>query len=265
MIAIHAMMYRFQCRTHWQLSSLLEQRPWGDIPVPEFKYVMSTKADDPFAENTKALLKAFSPKLNIEVQEWPADDLTYGLRGHVRKQNLLKETAEFILFTDSDMVWHPEYMAKVGVWAERHRGDHRVVAAPRHSMSQGAGYSLIELARADCAGYTEPLKNAWDRAHTVKTRWSAAGFISGAGFFQLIHVPSVREYMMKTYGEVFYNKPNRDGADTNILNANRNEMRSDRSFRIAVEGIIKAPDLSEALHINHYRHSDPEWSSHPLH
>jgi hypothetical protein len=256
LIAIHAMVYKFQKRCWWQLSSLAQQEPWEGNPVPSFKYVISTHSGDPFASEFHDRSARSMPFL-VTSEFW--DSQAFGERGHVRTRNLRSETSEFILFVDADMVYHKHFMAKLAVAAAKHRGEHKVLAAPRQSMSFEDGYDLV-----NAASYEGQIPCAWDTAAKKKTWWSAHGRISGAGFFQLVHLPTVREYLMKTWGGIQYVGEHWH-RDTNILTAPENKMRSDRNFRLNVGGIIPAPQLGDALHLNHWRHSDPQWKSIPQH
>jgi len=251
LIAIHAMVYKFQKRAWWQMSSLAQQEPLGDAGVPAFRYCISTHTQDPHAQDLqrRSALLPYAVSSNF----WNSD--SFGERGHIRTSNLLNETAEFILFVDADMVYHKHFMAKLGLAAEKHRGQHKVLAAPRQSMSFEDGYALV-----DAADYSQVIPTTWDTAKTKKTWWSAHGRISGAGFFQLVHLPSLREYLQKTYGEVCYVGKGYH-RDTNLLTRGGYLTPSDRNFRLNAGGIIAAPELGDALHINHWRHNDPLWSS----
>jgi hypothetical protein len=256
------MNYRFQRRCWWQASSLNEQirlittaTATGHIEPPKIKYVMSSHESDPYlVEWTPKFASAF-PNIEVVQQVWSSDE--FGLRGHIRTRNLLEETAEFILFVDGDMIYEPAYFAKMIARMEALRGDHRVVAAPRLCTEFEDGYHII-----DRDIYGSPVVDGYAFVESnYKLRPTRT---SGAGFFQLIHVPSVREYMLKTYGSVWYAPP-QGGRDINILKVMDHRTRSDRAFRIAVGGIIAAPELINQIHLNHYRAKDPQWAQHPQH
>lgn len=250
-LEIHAMVLGFQRRAHWQLSSLVQQVPTCGCEVPQTRYIMSTHASDPYRERTAELLQSFGGVL--EVQEWPLEDLSYGRRGHIRTRNLLRAQSEFLLYVDADVVYEPQFLAKLSKRLEAHRGDPRVLAAPRMSMAFEDGYRLV-----NAVDYSRPIQEStWELATSVKTWPAAHGRISGAGFFQAIHVPSVKKLLMEKYGQVFYCAPewNRDHdtfKDTHIT-------RSDRYFRMLLGGIVEAPELINQVHINHYRKNDKEW------
>lgn len=245
------MVYKFQKRAWWQMSSLAQQEPLGDAAVPSFKYFISTHCGDPYAEDLQR--HAGLLPYPVTSRYWNSD--TFGERGHIRTTNLREETSEFILFVDADMVYHKHFMAKLGIAAARHRGQHKVLAAPRQSMAFEDGYDLVNQ-----ASYSRVIPGAWDTAKAKKTWWSAHGRICGAGFFQLVHLPTIREYLQKTYGEVCYvNKGYH--RDINLLTRRGYLTPSDRSFRLNAGGIIAAPELGDALHINHWRHNDPLWPS----
>lgn len=262
-ISIHALCYKFQKRAWWQMSSLAAQVPFEGHPVPDFRYVLSTSQDDPYIglQNWNDRVAAAFPTLQIDRQVWLGGDTRYGERGHVRTYNLLHEDREFLLFVDADQVYHKHFMARVGIAAEKHRGDHRVLATPRLSMSFEDGYAL-----ADGEKYAAAIPDPWEliRSRGIKTWKSAHGRICGAGFFQLIDVAAVRKYMMERWGSVCYVPPGYS-RDTNILTASTNKMRSDRNFRMNVGGIVEAPELFEQIHLNHFRHQDPQWAQHPQH
>lgn len=255
-LEIHAMVFGFQRRAHWQLSSLLEQEPWEGHEVPRMSYVMSAHASDPYRARNVDLRKSFEGLLQI--QEWPVSDLTYGRRGHIRTRNLQNCQSEFLLYVDADVVYEPTFMAKLGARLEQHRGNPKVLAAPRMSMSFEDGYRLVRAATA-AEMYIDPLPWAWERTAFMKTWPAAHGRISGAGFFQAIHVPTVRKFLTEKYGKVFYcapewNKDHDTFKDTHIT-------RSDRYFRMLLGGIVEAPELINQVHINHYRKHDKEWAN----
>lgn len=251
-IEIHAMVLGFQRRAFWQLSSLAQQVPWEGHEVPKLSYVMSAHASDPYRSRNEGLLNAFPDLLRID--EWPADDLTYGRRGHIRTKNLQDTKSEFLLYVDADVVYEPTFMAKLAARLEKHRGNTKVLAAPRLSMSFEDGYNLVKFAH-----YSWPIVGSWKRAMEMKTWPSAHGKISGAGFFQAIHVPTVRKFLQDKYGRVFYCAPewNRDH-DTFT---NTHITRSDRYFRMVLGGIVEAPELINQVHLNHYRKNDKEWAN----
>lgn len=218
---VHVMVYGFQKRAWWQLSSLCEQVPSGTLKVPKIRYIVSTHASDPYGHWNRGFLKKF-PVVQVVVEEWPEGNLDYGRRGHIRTHNLRTTESEFLLYADADVVYHPEFMARLGKHLEELRGDPRVLAAPRLSMAFEAGYNLVNLVE-----YKELIPDAWRRTEQVKTWPAAHARISGAGFFQAIHVPSVRKFLQEKHGDVFYCAPdwNRDHDTFTNTHITRSEDR----------------------------------------
>lgn len=252
-IAIHAVVYRFQKRAWWQLSSLAEQRGTSDYDVPRFVYHVSTVSTDPYADEFQRATSCFP--FEIRHHCWSESEFTQ--RGLIRTQNLRQETEEFLLFVDADMVYHPTFFARLvpSLHMMRDAGDHRVWSVPRLTMSPDDGYRLSEQAHFDA-----PIRDAWNQAASVPSkRWSYHGRISGAGYFQLIHVPSVRDYMRRVHGDVYYVRPH-SHHDTHIITGSTYVTRSDRVFRINVGGVVPIRELGDSIHINHWRRHDPQWN-----
>lgn len=259
-IGVYAMVLGFQKRCLWQVSSLVQQQPWNGQAVPQLRYVASVSRRDLHWEWNDRLVRTFRSTGIFSLDEWPADDERYGRRGHIRTHNLRTCPYEWAVFVDADVVYHPQFWAQLASKLPAHAGCPKVLAAPRMSMSFEDGYGLV-----DGHSYSDllPVSAAYERT-LARRQWpSAHGRISGAGFFQAVHVPAVREHLQRTYGAVFYCAPtwNRDHntfATTHIT-------RSDRLFRMICGGIVPLPDLLPQVHLNHYRKNDPEWQSKGLH
>jgi len=254
-IAIYAMVLGYQKRCLWQVSSLDAQVPWNGNDVPGLHYVASVTRRDPHWAWNEKLVRAFgtSRKVEFVLDTWPAESEDYGRRGHIRTKNLKECPWDWACFVDADMVYHPQFWAQIGAKLSGFSGQPKVVAAPRMSMAFEDGYTLV-----DGYDYTAdaPVPDPFKKTQEMKTWPSAHGRISGAGFFQLVHVPSVREYMKSKYGDVFYCAPtwNRDHNTFETTHI----TRSDRMFRMLCGGIVPVPDLLPQVHLNHYRKNDPE-------
>lgn len=255
------MVMGFQKRYWWQISSILQQVAHDGWPVPRIRLKMSVTERDPFFHWNERLLEAFDGLLDLHMDVWPADDDTYGRRGHIRSRNLQETQADYILFNDGDMIYHPTFFAQLLRELSRpeHLGERRVFATWRMSMSFEDGYKLV-----DSVEYDRPVEGSFDRMLEVPTWRAARGRISGAGFFQCVDMEQLHRQMRENgHEEAWYVEP---GWNKDHNTFERNHItRSDRCFRMRCGGIVPLPDLPAQYHLNHYRKDKPEWNPYLVH
>ena len=270
-VAVCTMVYLYQKRYWWQLSSLLHQLPWKGNPVPDIAAYADISARDPYYGWNDALFKHFHSSKQLEdghsffhhQYKWPAVSPEsrdpYGKRGHIRSRNIRRilddGLADWILFNDGDMLYSPTFFSRLMTMVDP--SETRVYAAPRWTMSFEDGYRIV-----DSCDYVGPIDNPVDKmfeAMESKTWQSARGRISGAGFFQLVSVEGLREKIKEDPGFVDY-VPQSYGKDHNTLDEEQTHItRSDKKFRDRLGGIVPLPDASEQYHINHYRRDHKEF------
>lgn len=260
-IEVHTMVFGFQRRYWWQLSSLLDQQADGQLPVPRIRAVFSVTERDPWFAWNERILDVFGDRMDIRMDVWPASDDSYGRRGHIRTRNLRDCRSEYLLFNDGDMVYSRTFFARL--LAELRRPDrqheHRVFATWRMSMAFEDGYRLT-----DQADYEAPIERPAEQVAACKCWPAAHARISGAGFFQAVNMRGLRAYMASQgQTEEFYVEPgwnkDHDTFRTNHI------TRSDRHFRLRCGGIVPLPDLPPQYHLNHYRKNDQQWQPYRLH
>jgi hypothetical protein len=221
--------------------------------MEQLKYVISVTERDPFLEEWKHKFQMHGAVLDT----WGRDNDNFGRRGHIRTKILRECDTEWLCFVDADMIYGPEFFPTLIDKLPSLAGDHRCYAAGRMSMGFDEGYKVVDSVR-----YETLIDNPFEVARTVagKTWLAAGGRASGAGFFQLVHVPSVREYMLTKYGSVYYVAEGHN-CDNNTFQTNH-ITRSDRAFRVAIGGVVPITGLPPTqLHINHYRKQEERWKS----
>lgn len=256
-IQICTMVLSYQRRYWWQLSSLLQQVPHRDDTgagwaVPTIIPQMSVTRRDPYWEWNERLKAIFGDWLKVD--EWAADDETFGRRGHIRSKNIqdCPEDVDWLLFNDGDQVYHPEFFAHLGGLLHHHQDEHRVLATYRDSMSFEDGYRLVRS-----EAYDGPVLSAFARATSVKTWPASRHRISGAGFFQLINMRVLRKRIAEENPDLQYYVDPGYNKDHNTFNQNH-ITRSDRNFRVRMGGIV-AIYCKPQIHLNHYRKNDPQY------
>jgi hypothetical protein len=174
--------------------------------------------------------------------EYTKDQIQF--RGFTRTQHIKNTKAEWLLFLDADCVFHPTFIDKLLHRINRTTEVDRdkLFSVPRLTMSQRSGYSLV-----DSVDYTNIIPNAYETCDKVPDKFpSNKGFIAGAGYFQLVHVPTLRKMGINSYVDGNYDNPM---FKTDI----RSHMKSDVIFRRKLKGVYKMNDLPPLIHIQHKR------------
>ncbi len=249
--------FEFHKRAWWMLSSILQQRPHGEHGVPRLGVVMSVHRDDAHPDMLGALIETFGNPGFLRVERYTGDGYFY--RGQTRNTDIQNSQAKWILFSDSDMLFHPDFFSRL--WSEvipGHTGSGTLLTAPRHNMDTGEAYRL-----ADGEPYgRRPIAGAFDRCWEHRVGYSGRGRAPGAGYFQLVE----RSHLIEAGIE--YSSPT---ADRPISAEKGNKFFSDIRFRRKLNGVValkRPPDangmrdvLPPILHMNHLRKRDAGWAA----
>lgn len=243
-ITIAIQCHNFQHRLCWMLSSLVQQTQPGLVAV-DIAHVRGN--GNPTTEKVLAL---FSETLAIRSSAW--DDFSkFQLRGLVRNRQIMECSTEWLMFGDSDMVYHPDYFNRlITELGHSHREARYMISSGRTSNPSGlTNFMVTDLADR----YPITIAESFRRSDALVKRPMRN---VGAGFCQLIN-------MRHCPHGGYYVKPeeNRDWRWSRGSNP-----KSDMQFRrrIGRDGGArqKLPHwFSEnAIHLNHDR--DPEAGKH---
>lgn len=228
--------FKFEKRFRWVVSSLNQQI---NNPFNMHIKVAAHKTLDNFKYILDEMPTTF-PKLDISITEY--DDARFQARGQTRTDQIKNCTSEWILFLDGDNVFDPQFFSKLYPLLKTLTDDakYRVISVPRLTMSADDGYNLIK------SDSNNEIQNAYTKAAAVKTWLSFRGRVSGAGYFQLVHVPTMRSMGIDSYVNGSYDTPI---LDKEVLFS----TRSDVVFRHRFKSVIPIRELPLLVHLNHYR------------
>lgn len=235
-INICSMLYSFQHRYWWMLSSLVNQ-----INAPELKVSISTHRNDPHRELTQKLKSTFGSRINIIEREF--NDDKYGYRGYVRGFDIEHNDCDWILFSDADMVFPQNFFNKLQgtIEASEKENDTRVISIPRMTMAAESGNAIVAA-----SNYDSIIEDPYNLIQKYATKWSGGGRISGAGYFQLVKSSILKEKGITKYAERMRN-------EQSLFSEKMNKFSTDIVFRRKLGGVRKVSDLPTAIHINHFR------------
>jgi hypothetical protein len=248
-ITIAVQCHNFQRRLSWMLSSLVDQVNRDDYNLV-FDLAYVEEESDP---SMKIILERFA-KEGIFIREriYTGFD-RFQYRGLVRNDQLKDCSTDFMIFADSDMVYHKEFIHKLVDLMNndsQYKGYGGILMAGRFSNPISDSNALV-----DSRTYSEDpyVTDSWDSASTLKKIKRRS---CGAGYFQLIDAKTcehgglyVAEKSCRDYG--WYDGKN-----------NMQKARSDRQFRRRVKIKKQLPDWFHQgqIHLNHDR--DNEHGSH---
>ena len=93
--------------------------------------------------STDRVIEFFSPTVAIE----PLIFTDYGrfqMRGFVRTDQLRSCSSEWILFSDADMVYHPEYFERLALELEKHPAATNIITSGRKTTEKKAAIDLVD-------------------------------------------------------------------------------------------------------------------------
>lgn len=229
----------FQKRLCWMLSSILQQQ--GNLPDIIFNVAYFKDHGNPITEDVVNFFRREG--LNIKETIYETErDMQY--RGLVRNRQLAETSAEWMLFSDSDMTYSPLFFDDL----------REQIEGPLRSETKCISAGRISLAKDFCKDYFNNLdkriypcvvEGAGELEHWPIYQYSRN---VGAGYFQLTNVKSTREL----YGGIYVDpKKCRDLPSVDKMQ----KARSDRQFRNLVGGLRKINTKPE-YHLNHERDNE---------
>lgn len=228
--------FKFEKRFKWVLSSLNQQI---NNPFKLHIKVAAHATKDNFRHLLDEMPKTF-PNLDINITYYDND--SFNARGQTRTDQIKQCTSEWLLFLDGDNVFPPNFFNKLYeiVTTVSPLIKRQVFSVPRLTMDAKQGYTLVD-------GDDSPeIANAFTKASSVKTHLSFGGRISGAGYFQLVHVPTMKQLGINEYVIGSYDSPILD----KVIKFN---TRSDVVFRHRFKGVYQIRTLPHIVHLNHFR------------
>jgi len=230
----------FQRRMSWMISSLLEQL--GEIPQLVFNVAYDERTGNPTTEQTLHFFDSLPKSSNIVIdfKHTPyvgTETLQY--RGLVRNRQLAESDADFIFFSDCDMVFGPRWFEKLLPFLEENKNDKRMFYTGRYSMPVGDADKLVAAHK-----YPYRVRDPFGKAKGARLKKRRN---CGAGFCQIVSVKSMRENF-----DGLYIPPNncRDYS----WEKKYQKAKSDVTFRRRV-GRVSMP-LPYLYHLNHIRDND---------
>jgi hypothetical protein len=220
------------------ISSLVDQK---DSPPITFTIAEFEGEKIPSSE----ILKAFSipDHLTLKFVTYSADKKRqFQHRGFVRNDQLAACETPWLLYSDSDMVYHPDYFRKLAEeLTENHPTAPYMLTAGRQSNQKEQANALV-----DAYEYPEYIEGSWDQANSLDLHGKSN---IGAGFFQLINVEHA------PHGGLYVD-PNRN-RDKAMMDKGSN-TKSDMQFRRRIGEKRKLPHWfsRHQIHLNHMRDPD---------
>ena len=231
MITIAVQVHNFQHRFSWMLSSIAHQ-----IDGPEITVDVSCAKDA--GTPTTEQIAALYPDLNVNLHYYPLEQLQY--RGLTRNNVIERCQTEWLLFADCDMVYHPEYFARLVKQIESNdtKRDHMLIAG-RYSNDIDKANALVQAESYDAA-----IPNPWKRVDARLNKIKRGNV--GAGYFQLIS--------MADFAHGGYYVDPESNCDQAWL-SKWAKANSDHQFRRRVGKVQRLPRWfnQSQIHINHNR------------
>jgi len=248
-ITICVLLYEFQKRLWWMLSSLAQQEAWRGQPVPKFTIRLSTCRGDAHWGLTWRLKSVLGELLAIDVCEYRND--TFNFRGRVRDRDARAASTEWLLFSDADTLYHPQFWARLaaGYMADLPAGQF-MLACTRDKLQRDDSYRLVD----SVAYEDQPVPDAYARAHKA---WRAnpgpQSRATGIGYFQLCR----RQAVLDRGGYVL----DSDVPESSFLITDGKWGQSDTNFQKGWQ-IVPIEGLPERLLLQHLHRNRPGWYEH---
>lgn len=223
----------FQRRLCWMMSSVLQQK--GKYPHIRFNVAYPVGNGDPATES----VCEFFRKQGLDIKETPYPDQSeIQFRGLVRNRQLMECRAEWILFSDADMTFHPHFFELLPEQMEEHPSSHGMWTYRRTSLDKEF---CLDVFKSDLRKYPCIINNAgrlraWPKQCKSKN--------NAAGYYQLVNVSDI----MSRFGCYV------DPADCNDRPWDKGGQKawSDRQFALKVGGYSCLHYLP-LYHLNHRR------------
>jgi len=244
MITIAVQTHNFQHRLNWMLSSLVAQE---DSPKIVFDIASLKDNGTPTTEQVIEKHRCkFFPNLRVYHDVWD-DAETFQYRGNVRNAQIARCDTQWLLFADTDMVYHPQFFNKlIDEITPNHYDAPYMLIAGRYSNPQPQANELLTLFDYPCI-----IPDVWQQCDNNLDKIKRGNV--GAGFFQLIN-------MEKCPHSGFYVKKANDGRWFGE-GAKGQKGRTDMAFRRRVSRDNPKRKLPEwfsqnQIHLNHQRDNE---------
>jgi len=238
-IAISCTLY--QKRLCWMMSSILQQK--GNVPNIIFNVAYPQSNGNPTTENVCKLFK--DNGLNVKETIYK-NEVEIQKRGLVRNMQLKETDADWILFSDADMVYDPLFFEDLKNQLENTelKNETRCISAKRISLSKE--YSKDYFNKIDKNIYPCIVPNV---AQFV-SKWPIFKISRscGAGYFQLANVKNLKENCNGVYVD-----PQHCNDEAEFESYHK--TRSDQQFRRLVGGTITIKTRPQ-YHLNHERDNE---------
>lgn len=235
----------FQRRLCWMMSSCLQQDPLQDgSPVPDLTFSVAYPPRN--GRPTTEEVCDFFGGLGLRVKRFPyPDERAIQFRGLVRNRQLAESTADWMLFSDSDMVYSRQFFATLAVrLAGDLKDETRCISASRVSLDKDKSKRFFN--EEDDTVYPSLVDGCAAKVSTWPVFQISRN--CGAGYFQLVNVAAVRCLHGGLYVEPGECK---DEAEFDSYH----KTRSDSQFRSRVGG-LKRIELPPQYHLNHERDNE---------
>jgi hypothetical protein len=173
-ITIAVQCHNFQKRLCWMLSSLAEQTR-RDLVTVDVAHMPNNGGP-----RTEEVIELFREQLSVKSSIWTHFP-DFQKRGLIRNRQLTECQTEWLLFSDCDMVYHPEYFERLKEELGRnHSQANYLLSAGRLSNPQERSNALVDLAVSKRA---VKVLDAFAKANTLP---KIAKRNVGAGYSQII-------------------------------------------------------------------------------
>ena len=231
----------FQRRLCWMLSSIAQQINAPELIV-NIGYIPNN--GNPITENVGNFFRHY-----FELKQVICSPEEIPYRGLVRNRQLANSKADWILFADSDMVYHPNFFENLAVILNGSLANEtRCISASRISLDKDYCNDFFKSWDVN-NGFLVPnvaetvSKFPINQGHGRGVGKNGVTRNVGAGYFQLANVENLR----KNHQGLYWQPTNRRDPSWGY--------KSDRQFRQMVGGICPVEILPQ-YHLNHERDSD---------
>lgn len=246
-IEIMLMVYNFQHRFCWQCSSILQQI--GELPniIVNAAYLADT--GNPSTGNVLEYFKKYG--LNVKHTRYELKEKNqFKYRGLNRTRQLLSSNADWILFSDPDHVFEPNFFAELYKTIKNMPLNQVGCFFSRNKITTDAKKTYEEVEKLE---YPCVVDNCYDRAYKIENSTRNYHKIPAPGNCQISSMGCIKE---KNDGIYCLNK----SLDRPLFSKkNIFATGSDRFFRKKVGGSIKL-NLPMQINMNHYRYGDLKYS-----
>jgi len=226
-ICIHC--HSYQHRLCWMLSSILQQE--GDIPDILVSVSYTPENGNP---RTREVTNFFRSK-GLNILDVKLDEKDAPNRAVPRNMRAKDTEADWILFADGDLVYHPLFFSdlKKKLQSDEYSLEAKVMGADRHSLDIDFCVRYFE---EDERTYPSVIEDVAEIPKDWPIKW-IQGKRTCAGYFQLARVEAIRE------NGGIYSSRKRDVW---------RRTKSDRQFRVHMGG-RRPIDVLPIYHLNHDR------------